>query len=284
MNPVRPLLEVLRADDLAPGDRGVAEGEWADCTVAEVAGAESPEFEAIYGKLFAEFGSKNELETREAIAARFAWRPDVPVGGCRLLYQLAAIRRGAEIVAVRDHTAIALEADPSLIVVHLSHALVEKAWRGTGAVAWVRALPLAAARRLAGALGREAAACTMVAEMEPWDDAQVERVIRLKSYRRAGYKMVDPAIGYLQPDFRPAPEIDRAGGPAPVPLNLVVRRVGREAEETMPASELSSCVEALYKMYGATARPQDMAPLERWRATLPQAGAIRLLSPVFPGG
>ena len=43
--------------------------------------------------------------------------------------------------------------------------------------------------------------------------------------------MIDPRkVRYLQPDFRAPDEIDLGGGPKPLSLALIVRRVRREHE------------------------------------------------------
>ena len=85
---------------------------------------------------------------------------------------------------------------------------------------------------------------------------------RLKAYEKAGYLMIDPRkVRYLQPDFRAPDEIDLGGGPKPLSLALIVRRVGREHELTISGAEVLGIAEALYQMYGATFRQRDMAPL-----------------------
>ena len=74
--------------------------------------------------------------------------------------------------------------------------------------------------------------------------------------------MIDPRkINYLQPDFRAPDEIDLGGGPKPLSLALIVRRVGREKELIISGAETLNIADALYRMYGATFRRQDMAPL-----------------------
>ena len=75
--------------------------------------------------------------------------------------------------------------------------------------------------------------------------------------------MIDPRrVGYLQPDFRTPDEIDLSGGPRPLSLALVVRRVGKEKERTLSGAEALDIAQALYRMYGASFRQRDMAPLE----------------------
>jgi hypothetical protein len=55
--------------------------------------------------------------------------------------------------------------------------------------------------------------------------------------------------------------IDVTGGAEPVPFQLLLRRVGHEAEPEITGAELRRTVRAIYRMYGAQFRPQDMAHL-----------------------
>jgi GNAT superfamily N-acetyltransferase len=279
----------LRPDDLAPGDRGVASQDWSDVRVQRVAGADDPGFALGYQQLWAEFGARGEMERRAVIAERLAWDPARPVGRARLAYELLLLWRGAELAALRDHTAVVrIDASgaplPGPLVVHLSHALIEPAHRGSGLAAWLRALPLAAARRCAAA-----ARCTpgtpivLVAEMEPLTPEHPERRPRLRSYERAGFLKVDPAAArYAQPDFRP-PELLAGATPTPVPLELVLRRVGRERERALPAAELAAIVESIYAVYAAHVPEVALGPLRRgaaqWTA---QRASFHLVSPLGP--
>ncbi|MGH7804321.1 MAG: hypothetical protein ACREQJ_08225, partial [Candidatus Binatia bacterium] len=76
-------------------------------------------------------------------------------------------------------------------------------------------------------------------------------------------------VVYAQPDFRAPAEID-ATGARPVPLTLVVRRVGRETEEQITGAEVRSLVEALCAMFEIHTRPADMAPVRHLAAGLPK--------------
>ena len=276
------------ASDLAPGDRGVLDSPWSSFSIERVTSASDPLFETVYRRLWREFGKRGEMERRSVIAERLAWDPRRPQGSYALMYELLVVRDGDDIVAIRDHSVIlslplrgasaggAGRADD--MVVHLSHVLVEPEMRGRGVAAWLRALPIASARRC-WELARGVASpttwpttspttwpttwpsmppLTLVAEMEADDGSDAVRR-RLRSYARAGFRMVDPAlVRYFQPDFRDAADID-AGALAPVPLCLVVRRVGREHENSIDPAALRSIVHALYAMFGVHVRSDHLA-------------------------
>jgi hypothetical protein len=100
--------------------------------------------------------------------------------------------------------------------------------------------------------------------MEHPDPQFPNRLVRLAAYEKAGFKNVDPAVvKYSQPDFRPPHQIDASGGPRPLPFRLVLRRVGREEEQTIRGSEVREIVECLYRMYGTGFREQDMAAVRQ---------------------
>ena len=269
----------LLAEDLAPGDLPSGTLDWSDLQVRRVRDSADVDFDAAYEWLWTEFGALGEMERRAVIRDRLMWDPARPVGGAALAYELLVLRRSGAIAALRDHTAVVrVAADgrplPGPIVVHLSHALVEPAHRGTGLVAWLRALPLQAARRCADAAGcAPDTPVVLVAEMEmrdvalpgspdaPGPASHEARMARLRSYERAGFLMVEPAAApYAQPDFRPA-ELLAGDAPRPVSLGLVVRRVGRESETTMPASELRAVIDAIYAVYGVHVPAAALEPL-----------------------
>jgi GNAT superfamily N-acetyltransferase len=274
----RASLLVPDAADLAPGDAWAAALDWSDVAVHRVLSAGDARFATAYAALWREFGARDEMEQRAVIAARLDWHPERPVGGCALLYEMLLVERAGRTIAVRDHTAIVPLDDPAApAVVHLSHALVVPEARGGGVGAWLRALPLATARACMALAGAGPRRVTLVAEMEPYDAAQAERTARLRIYGRAGFRAVDPeAVRYLQPDFRAPATID-ASALAPLPLTLVVRRVGAEHEDALPGAEVRGIWHALYTMYGAHQRAGDMAPLWPRIAALPAAASVRLL-------
>jgi hypothetical protein len=237
-------------------------------------------FDLSYARLWEQFGASNEIETREVLARRLAWDASRPRDGFAMRYDLLLVRdHTGAFVATRDHTAIA---DAARVVVHLSHALGDPAWRRSGLAGWLRALPLQTARACLERGGLSSnVPITLCAEMEYPDGQDEGRAIRLRAYERAGYKKIDPAmIDYHQPDFRPSEVIDQSGGPVPLRLQLIVRRVGREYEDAVSAEEVRTIVQRFYSMYGQECRATDMAPLWAQLATYPAPDTrIALLPP-----
>jgi hypothetical protein len=280
----------LLPEDLAPGDRSEASRDWSDVRVRRVRDSDDPDFAIAYERLWLEFGSRGEMESQQVIGERLAWDPARPFpssagGRAALAYELLVLRRGERIAALRDHTAV-VRIDPrgrplAPVVVHLSHSYVEPSQRGTGLIAWLRALPLQTARRCASAVGAPPGTpIALVAEMEPPDAGDVPRIARLRSYAQAGFQKIDPAAApYAQPDFRP-PELLAGEEPRAVPLQLVVRRVGRESEEVMPVSEVAAIIDSIYAVYAVHVPAAALDPLRadsaRWLAR--EAG-FRLLPP-----
>jgi hypothetical protein len=252
---------VFHEGDLAPGDSRSAAVDLRGLRFDRIRSATDPLFEEAYGRLWLEFGKKDEMESRPALKRRFELAP-------RMLYEMIYVTRGEEFIAVRDHTAI-LSRDGQCVVVHLSHLLVAPVARRTGLAGWMRALPIATARECHAANGRitgqrgdlpPGVRIALVAEMEPPGLDQHGAMVRLRAYEKAGFRKIDPArIAYHQPDFRMPAEIDAAGGPAPLPFQLVLRRVRREHERMIFGAEVRKLVQSLYEIYGSHFRASDMA-------------------------
>jgi GNAT superfamily N-acetyltransferase len=256
------LQEWMIPADLAPGDLKSLQRDWSGIEFQCIESPEDPAFDAAFGALWAEFGANSEVEQPTILSRRLLWNGDQLVEGCALRYRLTLLKLGGRFAAVRDHTAIVRERIEGAIV-HLSHNLVAPEWRRTGLAGWLRALPIQTARDCLVAQQRPAnSPITLVGEMRFLDRNDPSTFVRLKAYEKAGYLMIDPRrINYLQPDFRAPDEIDLGDGPKPLSLALIVRRVGREKELTVSGAETLNIAEALYRMYGATFRRHDMAPL-----------------------
>lgn len=277
----------LIAEDLAPGDVRALEVDWAGLRVERVRSPDHPLFPRLYARLWQEFGARGEMEKEAVIVERLGWDPRQPIAHHALRYEMLAVLAGDELVGLRDHTAIVPapphdRGHPGQVFVHLSHVIVEPPLRGGGLSAWLRAFPLQTARECAADAGEPVGdRITLVAEMEHPDGHTPAVMARLRSYDRAGFLKIDPdAVHYVQPDFRLPAEID-ASAVQPVPLALVVRRVGREHETTLSGAEARAIVRALYTMFGVHVRADHMAPLWGLLDRLPGPGeTVRLRRPL----
>lgn len=270
--------------DLAPGDAKSLERDWSDVELHHIESVEESTFDTAFGALWAEFGAADEIEQPAVLARRMRWSGHSLQDGCALRYRMLMITSRGKFAAVRDHTAIVLAEKPGAVV-HLSHNLVAPEWRRSGLAGWLRALPVQTARNCLAAQNRSTdEPIVLVGEMEHPDLANKASHIRLTAYEKAGYRKIDPSrINYLQPDFRPVEEIDLDGKPRPIPMLLLVRKVGREKEETISGAEVHTIVEALYRMYLTGFRPADMEPLFASLEDYPEPDqSIALLPPTQP--
>jgi hypothetical protein len=267
-------------EHLAPGDAKSLEGDWAGMELHRITSSEDPFFEMAFGALCAEFGDAGEMEQVSVIAKRMQWLPEQLINGASMQYALQLVTHAGEFVAVRDHTVIILESEPGAVV-HLSHNLVAPEWRRSGIAGWMRALPVATAMDSLQSLRLPITSpITLIGEMEHFDPTRSATLVRLTAYEKAGFKMVDPSrVSYLQPDFRDPSEIDLSSGPQPLPLTLMLRRMGHEAEGFVSGAEIFHNVKALYKMYAAEFRSADMYQVYESLKNYPAAGARIPLKP-----
>ncbi|MBI1841634.1 MAG: GNAT family N-acetyltransferase [Verrucomicrobia bacterium] len=275
-------------DDLAPGDQRLLPLDFSTLTFHRVRRAVDPMFGVGYEQLWREFGALDEMETRAVIESRLAWPEREPIGERWFRYEMVVITQGSTVVAARDHVAIvSTDYQSPRAVVHMSHIVVLPEWRRTGVAAWLRAVPIQAARACLKSAGQPSTApITLVAEMEHPDVTHEARTIRLKAYEKAGFLKIDPQhIEYHQPDFRSAEAIDSSGGPRPLPFALLVRRLGRESEPTLPSDEARHIIRSLYSMYALGFRAQDMAGLwDSLTASAPTHLPINLVPPTARSG
>ncbi|HEY5893951.1 MAG TPA: GNAT family N-acetyltransferase [Chthoniobacterales bacterium] len=251
----------LRNSDLAPGDLRSHTFDWTGFQFIQVTAPNDPDFERLYDFLNADFGPKNEMETREVLRKRLGWAGKVQLEGKRFAYSMLGLEKDGKIAAGRDHTVVLTPSPSPRACVHLSHVLVDPQWRRTGLAGWLRAFPVHDARSLCLQSDLPATTpITLVAEMEPFD--RPDQYARLKAYSRAGFRRADPdKVPYFQPDFRPPGEIDASGGLQPLPFWLMIRQVGNENDTAVTGLEVRRIVDALYAMYASGFREQDMAPL-----------------------
>jgi GNAT superfamily N-acetyltransferase len=271
----------MKRDCLCPGDEKSLEGDWSAFDLQRINSAEHPWFDRAYDTLWQEFGKENEMETREVILQRIQRLDGQNSCGWKLSYELLAVTKGETLVAVRDHTVIVPEESTAVAsVVHLSHNLVMPNFRRCGIAGWMRSLPVAAARER---VGRQGGKIFLACEMEHYTEKDPACLIRLRSYEKAGFRKVDPAVvHYLQPDFR-TPEAIEADKNRPVPLVLILRTANEPALDVIRGDELRLIVKALYAMYGCEIESRVLAPCLQSIAMYPvEECQIRLVPPTTP--
>ncbi len=281
--------EFASPEDLAPHDQTrVLSRNWNALRVRRVSDPADPWFSKAYARLCTEFGPRGEIEQEEILVHRLRWNPSqiqqTEHGRYAFLYELLVVcDADNKLVAVRDHTVVIPFDEPSgEIFVHLSHVFIEPEHRGSGLAGWLRICPIQTARRAlklarADGVSRLDRPIVLVAEMEALENGThgpdaIARNVRLKSYARGGFSVIDPSIvHYSQPDFRASAIIDEAGGASPLALNLIIRRVGQESLTEISAYSVQALIRSLYIMYGAYFRPRDMeAVWSRWREQYPK--------------
>ena len=290
-----PKIPGLTTADLAPGDARSVGFNLDPLEFHFVRDPADPWFGAGYEILWREFGSQHEMESREVIWRRLRRHLAEMRDEFSFRYEMIVVTDAEKkIAAVRDHTVILrhtaeTSTDPTIpeprshdAVVHLSHIWIHPDWRRSGLTGWLRALPIASARAALKESGFPAeTAITLAGEMEHPTPGNAAQMIRLNAYEKAGYRKADPQqIPYHQPDFRAPEEIDASGGPTPLPMSLILRRVGRESETAAPAGEIRAIAESLYRMYGLEFRSQDMKAVEETLKNYPQGNtAVALVPP-----
>jgi 4-aminobutyrate aminotransferase/(S)-3-amino-2-methylpropionate transaminase len=221
-----------------------------------VSGAGQP-FAEAWEAMNGFFGPRNEIERREVLER---WlRDPIDHGHIRVRYHLLAWhdRRTGELAAVRD-IFVATDIVAQICVVLLSHSFVLPAHRRGGTAALLRTAPAAIARMdLADRKLNPDSPILLVAEMEPLDPSDDGTLVRLLSYGRAGYRVLHPeACPYFQPDFR---DVRALGIPAHhVPMALVLRWLGHDAADELPASYAAAIVHHFRRIHSRAVGKDDL--------------------------
>lgn len=234
------------------------------------------DFARAYDILWNAFGPHGEMERQEAIE-RFlrddAFDP-TPSGTFIRYFLIAARDRQGNILGVRDGTILVNPAyAPDVCVVYLSHLYMLPEARGTVLSYELRIAPVEIAMEYLRALhvrgqihlpapdqpGRYfGMRIALTAEMEyyaPEDPVSWQRIL---FYGRGGFDAINPRhFPYLQPDFREPEEI-RATGNRPLPFMILVRRMGRERQATMPIDEASAIMRLLYDDFACHCEPKHL--------------------------
>lgn len=240
----------------------------------EITDPKDTDFVRAYDILWQAFGPHGEMERQEAIE-RFlrddAFDP-TPSGTFIRYFLIAARDRYGKLLGVRDGSILVNPAyAPDVCVVYLSHLYMLPEARGTVLSYELRIAPVEIAMEYLRALhlrgqinlplpeqpGRYfGMRITLTAEMEyyaPEDPVSWQRIL---FYGRGGFDAINPRhFPYLQPDFRDPEEI-QATGNRPLPFMILVRRMGRERQATMPIEEASAIMRLLYDDFACHCDPK----------------------------
>lgn len=231
-----------------------------------IGSVEDAMFQRAFDLLWAEFGPKNEMETRDVLARRFDLAP-------LSMYELVLVEdANGDWAAVCDYTIMRHDADRS-VVIHFSHALVAERHRRAGLAKAMMCFALERASELV-----PDADILLVAEAEHDDGSDPLRRARLRAFERIGLRVVDPSrIDYHQPDFND-PEDPREA--SPLRMLLLLLRAGDENAPTISGSALRQAVAQLYGLYAAQFRASNMAHPALSLASYPAGEEpVKLLAP-----
>lgn len=236
-----------------------------------------PDFAGAFKVLWDCFGPHGEMEPEEAIRSFLLDDPFEPdKSGTYMRYFLLVARdKDGNIRGVRDGTILLNPAyAPDLCVVYLSHIYMLPEARGTVLSYWLRIAPVELAVQYLADLharGRiqlplpNAPAryfgmrMNLCAEMEYFDPENPLSLQRILFYGRGGFDAVNPRhFPYRQPDFRP-PEVIRETGVVPIPFMILLRRMGRERQATLPIEEAGAVMRLLYDDFSTFCQPEHLA-------------------------
>ncbi|MBM4391024.1 MAG: hypothetical protein FJ090_07870 [Deltaproteobacteria bacterium] len=233
-----------------------------------------PDFLPAYNLLLDEFGPEGGMERLESVRGFLLEDPYEPQpGGTYMRYfMLVAKNTRGELLGARDGVLLYnAEYDGELMVVFLSHIVMKEQARGTVLSYWLRIAPV----ELAVTYVAELAAMgkitlplpdqpgkhfgmklNLAAEMEYFTPEEPLSLQRILFYGRGGFDVVNPRyFPYKQPDFR-EPEVIRATGNQPVPFMMLLRRMGRERQATIPTTEAAAVMKLLYDDFATYCLPE----------------------------
>lgn len=242
----------------------------------EILSPSDPAFPMAYRTLWDAFGPQGEMEREDAIRRFLLDDPfePTPQGTYMRYFLLVARDRHGRLLGVRDGTVL-IHPDyaSDLCVVYLSHIYMRPEARGTVLSYWLRIAPVEIAMEYLAELGRRekirlpapdqpgkyfGMRLDLAAEMEYFSPDERLSWQRILFYGRGGFDVVNPRhFPYLQPDFRD-PEVIRRTGNQPMPFMILVRRMGRERQATMPIEEASALMRLLYDDFAVHCAPEHL--------------------------
>ena len=250
------------------------ERETRQFSIWDVEDPDDPDFQPAYDMLWEQFGPHGEMERVEAIRSFLRDDSYDPVAaGTFIKYCFLVARdKGGAIRGVRDGSILVnQDYDPTLCVVYLSHIYMRPEARGTVLSYWLRiALVEIAVRYLKELHDRGrirlpqpdapgkyfGMRIVLTAEMEYFTPEERLSWQRVLFYGRGGFDVINPRhFPYRQPDFRD-PEVIRQTGNQPMPFMVLVRRMGRERQASMPIEEASAVMRLLYDDFACHCAPE----------------------------
>lgn len=236
---------------------------------------EHPDFAPAYKLLWEMFGAQGELE-REDVMKGFLkkehYRPTPSGTFIRYFFIVAKGAKEGDLRGVRDGAILLNPAySPDLCVIYLSHIYMIPAARGTVLSYWLRIAPVEIAMQYMLDLHTQGKInlpapnspsknfgmrLNLAAEMEYFTPEERLSLQRILFYGRGGFDVVNPRhFPYRQPDFREPEEIRKTGN-LPVPFMLLLRRMGRERQATLPISEAQGVMKLLYDDFSQYCAPE----------------------------
>lgn len=233
-----------------------------------------PGFDEAYDALWSAFGPSGEME-RKDVLARFlrAGTNRWPATGTLMRHFLLTARQeDGSLCGVRDGAVlINPEYAPDLCLIYLSHIYMLPRARGTVMSYWLRIAPVELAVQVMASLHADGKLAlpapdapgkyfgmniVLAAEMEYFTPDERVSWERILFYGRGGFDAINPRhFPYRQPDFRD-PEVIRATGNLPVPFMLLLRRMGRERQATLPIREAQAIMRLLYDHFATVCAPE----------------------------
>ncbi len=234
-----------------------------------------PDFQSAYKLLWDAFGPNGEMEREEAIRQFVLddiYQP-TPQGTFFRYFLLLAKDKDGNVRGARDGSVLINPSyAPDLCVVYLSHIYMVPEARGTVLSYWLRIAPTEIAVQYIAdlhALGKLKVPLpdqpgkyfgmrvNLTAEMEYWTPEERLSFQRILFYGRGGFDVINPRhFPYRQPDFRDPEEI-RKTGYMPHPFMILLRRMARERQATLPIEEGRAVMKLLYDEFACHC-PKEM--------------------------
>ncbi|EYF06028.1 Hypothetical protein CAP_2488 [Chondromyces apiculatus DSM 436] len=235
---------------------------------------DAPEFDEGYQLLWDTFGPTAEMERKDVLRKFLRDDPFEPEPSGTYMRYFFLVARGEDgkIRGVRDGTVLVNPAyAPDLCVVYLAHIYMKPEARGTVLSYWLRISPVEIAMQFLldlHTMGKIALPApnapgkyfgmrmNLTAESEYFSPEEPVSWQRMLFYGRGGFDAINPRhFPYRQPDFR-EPEQIRETGNRPLPLVLLVRRMGRERQAQLPIDEARALMRLLYDDFADHCAPE----------------------------